>query len=73
MSEEREMALLSEIRDMLAMDLSTIAEKYHVGIDNADDYRTTKAMAVLDCVIDNLNELILAKNTQAHYKGIAKE
>lgn len=64
MSEERERALLMEIREMLAMDLSSISEKYQVGIDNANDYRTTKAIAVLDCVIDNLNELIAAKPAQ---------
>lgn len=61
MSEERERALLSEIREMFAMDLSTVAERYSVGIDSANDYRTTKAIAILDCVIDNLNELIAEK------------
>ncbi len=72
MSEERELSLLSEIREMLAMDLSTLSEKYRVSIENAEAYRNAKATAIIDCVIDNLNDLIQAKNTQAHYKGIAQ-
>lgn len=72
MSEERELSLLTEIREMLAMDLSTLSEKYRVSIENAETYRNAKATAIIDCVIDNLNDLIQAKNTQAHYKGIAQ-
>lgn len=71
MSEERELALLTEIREMLAMDLSTLAERYRVSIENAEAYRNAKATATIDCIIDNLNDLIQAKNNQEHYKGMA--
>lgn len=73
MSEERERAMLSEIREMLAMDLSTLAERYQISIENANDYCKTKGIAILDCVIDNLDDLIRQKNESAHYKGLAAE
>jgi hypothetical protein len=73
MSEEREMALLNEIREMFAMDKSTLAERCRISIDAVDDYRLAKAMAIIDCVIDNLQELIRTKNEKQHYKGIAAE
>ena len=73
MSEEREMAMLNEIREMFAMDKSTLAERYKIGVDAVDDYRVAKATAIIDCVIDNLQELIRAKNEKLHYKGIATE
>jgi hypothetical protein len=73
MSEERELALLTEIRTMLAMDKTTLAETYQISIDSADDYRNTKATAIIDCIIDNLNDLIQRKNEQDHYKGFAAQ
>ena len=47
MSEERELALLTEIRTMLAMDKTKLAETYQISIDSADDYRNTKAKVLL--------------------------
>ena len=73
MSEERELALLTEIRQMLAMDKTTLSEHYQISIDSADDYRNTKATAIIDCIIDNLQDLINQKNAKEHYKGLAKE
>ena len=73
MSEERELALLTEIRQMLTMDKTSLAEAYQIGIDSVDDYRTTKSIAVIDCIIDNLKDLIAEKERKQHYKGIANE
>lgn len=73
MTEERELALLTEIRQMLAMDKTTLSEHYQISIDSADDYRNTKATAIIDCIIDNLQELIREKERKQHYKGIANE
>lgn len=73
MSEERELALLTEIRQMLAMDKTTLSETYQISIDAADDYCKTKAIATIDCIIDNLQELIREKERKQHYKGVANE
>lgn len=73
MSEERELALLTEIRQMLAMDKTTLSETYQISIDAADDYRNTKATAIIDCIIDNLQDLIKEKEKKQHYKGVANE
>ena len=73
MSEERELALLTEIRQMLTMDKTSMAEAYQIGINSVDDYRTTKSIAVIDCIIDNLKDLIAEKERKQHYKGIANE
>lgn len=73
MSEERELALLTEIRQMLAMDKTTLSETYQISIDAADDYCKTKSIATIDCIIDNLQELIREKERKQHYKGVANE
>ena len=73
MSEERELALLQEIREMLAMDKSTLAEHYKISIDAVDVFMKAKATAIIDCIIDNLQDLIQQKNAKAHYKGMANE
>ena len=73
MSEERELALLTEIRQMLSMDKTTLSEHYQISIDAADEYRNTKATAIIDCIIDNLQDLIRQKETTKHYKGMANE
>ena len=73
MSEERELALLTEIRAMLAMDKTTLSETYQISIDAADDYCKTKSIATIDCIIDNLQELIREKERKQHYKGVANE
>ena len=73
MTEERELALLTEIRQMLTMDKTSLAETYQIGIDSADDYCKTKAIATIDCIIDNLQDLIREKEERKHYKGLAHE
>ena len=50
------------------MNKSTIAETYHVGIDVADDYFKTKAVAVLDVVIDGLDQIIEENERKKHYR-----
>ena len=55
---------------MAAMDKTTIAETYHVGIDVADDYFKTKTVAVLDVVIDGLDQIIEERDMEKHYKGV---
>lgn len=73
MKVQMEKRMLSEVRQMAAMDKTTIAETYHVPVDCADDYFKTKTTAVLDVVIDGLDAEIEAQNMKEHYKGIANE
>ena len=73
MTEERELLLLTEIREMLTMDKSTLAEHYKISIDAVDVFMNAKATAIIDCIIDNLQDLIQQKQTKQHYKGIANE
>ena len=73
MTEERELLLLTEIREMLAMDKSTLAEHYKISIDAVDVFMNAKATAIIDCIIDNLQDLIQQKQDKKHYKGIANE
>jgi hypothetical protein len=55
------------------MDKTSLAEAYQISIDSADDYRNTKATAIIDCIIDNLQDLIAEKERKQHYKGLANE
>ena len=73
MTEERELLLLTEIREMLTMDKSTLAEHYKISIDAVDVFMNAKATAIIDCIIDNLQDLIQQKQAKQHYKGIANE
>lgn len=50
--------MLTELRDLATMDKTDIAEKYKIPIDAAEIYRTTKTTAVLDTVLDGLDEAI---------------
>lgn len=68
---QQERKLLAEIRTMAAMDKSTLAEKYHQSIDNADEYFKTKTCAVLDVIIDDLDYEIAKNEEEKHYKGTA--
>ena len=65
MTLEREKLMLTEIREMAAMDKSEISERYKVPIDSADVYRTTKTIAVLDTVVDGLDEAIAYQAAEA--------
>ena len=58
MTLEREKQMLTELREMAALDKSAIADRYQVPVDAADIYRQTKTVAVLDTVIDSLDEAI---------------
>lgn len=58
MTLEREKIMLTEIREMASMDKTEIAERYKIPIDAAEIYRMTKTTAVLDTVIDGLDEAI---------------
>lgn len=69
MSAEQEKRMLSEIREMMALDKSQIAEKYKVPLDTADDYAKTKTVAVLDVILDGLAQEIAVAKSNAHYKG----
>ena len=70
MTAEKEYKMLKDIRDMMAMDKSKIAETYLVELDNANDYAKSRAIAVLDVVLDDLvYELEVRKNNE-HYKGV---
>ena len=66
MTAEKEYKMLKDIRDMMAMDKSKIAETYLVELDNANDYAKSRAIAVLDVVLDDLvYELEVRKNKTA--------
>lgn len=73
MTAQLERKMLSEIRDMAAMDKSGIAERYKVPIDGADDYFRTKTTAVLDVIIDGLDQEIAYNQEKEHYKGVTGE
>lgn len=71
MTIEQEHKMLADVREMLAMDKSKIAEKYLVELESAYDYSKSRACAVLDVVLDGLEYEIQAKNDMKHYKGVA--
>ena len=72
MTLEREKLMLTELRDMAALDKSAIADKYQISVDAADIYRMTKTVAVLDTVIDSLDEAIIWQQQEAQ-KAAAKK
>lgn len=65
----RERELLTELREMASLDKTDLAERYRVPIDAADSYFRVKVMAVLDTIVDGLNEEIQYQDEKAHYKG----
>lgn len=64
MTLEREKKMLLELRQMASMDKTEIAELYKVPIDSADVYRMTKTTAVLDTIMDSLDEEIAYRDQQ---------
>jgi len=58
MTLERERQMLTELRELASLDKTAIADRYQVAVDAADIYRQTKTVAVLDTVIDGLDDSI---------------
>ena len=73
MTLQREKQLLTEVRDMAALDKTSMSERYKIPVDGADDYFRIKCVAVLDTVIDGLDEEIEFQERQKHYKGIVDD
>lgn len=71
MTMQQELKLLTEIRTMAAMDKTAIAETYMQPIDTADSYFKSKASAILDVIIDDLQYEIAREQEAKHYKGTA--
>lgn len=70
MTVEKEHKMLKDVREMLAMDKSKVAETYLVELDNAPDYVRSRAIAVLDVVLDDLAYDIEVNRANQHYKGV---
>lgn len=64
MTMQQERDHLAEIREMLAVDKSTVAERFHQPIDMVDEYIKAKTCAVLDVIIDDLDYEIARKKDE---------
>ena len=69
MSLEREKQMLTELRQLASMDKTDIADAYKVPVDAADIYRQTKTTAVLDTVIDSLDDAIAYYAAEQQQQG----
>lgn len=69
MTIQREIQLLSEVRDMALMSsASDISQKYGIGIDGADAYVKAKIVAIIDTVLDGLNDELAYQQSQQNKK-----
>lgn len=64
MTMQQERDHLAEIRAMMAVDKSTVAEKYNQQIEMVDEYIKAKTCAVLDVIIDDLDYEIARKKDE---------
>ncbi|MBQ1203324.1 MAG: hypothetical protein IIX61_05935 [Loktanella sp.] len=69
MTIQREIQLLSEVRDMaLLSSASDISQRYGISIDGADAYVKAKIVAIIDTVLDGLNDELAYQQSQQSKK-----